>query len=220
MDVSNWPLYWKIHETENRPSTTQMCYEPRVNPEGNVFCMNFCFPSTYQSQQPRLSYTNELVEFTYQREVYYLDLFKNMSWSPEVIDIDDRKIFIKWYGKTCNDSIYKLGDLNPNWYSDLENIILQQVNLGFLKATMYPHSHYYDNHGTMRSIDFYATIEKSNPFLPIDKITGLIGLDTDRFDQAQEGKMFNIETIFKSGLLKYSKWPSDLFGIYNKIYNE
>lgn len=219
MNIKDWNLYYKTHETELRPTTTQMCYEPRVSPQGDIFCMNFCFPCEYQSNQQRLSYTAEHVEFAFEREIKYLEIFKNRPYAPEVIDIVDRKIFIKWYGKTCNDSVYKDNDLNLNWFDDLENIILDQINLGYLKASLYPHSHYYDNDGNMRTIDFYATIEKSYPYLSYNQLLSLIGLDTDRFTKAQENDMLNIETIFKSGLLTYSKWPSSLEKIYNKIYD-
>jgi hypothetical protein len=70
----------------------------------------------------------------------------------------------------------------------------------------------------MRAIDFYATVERTNPYLSKDSITGLLGTDTDRFNQAAEDDMINIETIFKSGLLSYSKWPVNLTETYNKIY--
>ena len=219
MDVSSWQLYYKTHETGRYPTTTQMCYEPRVSPEGNVFCMNFCFPCDYQSKQQRLSYTREHVEFTFRQEIKYLEMFKDRPWAPEIIDITDRKIFIKWYNKTCNDSIYKYDDLKESWYNDLESIILDQVNSGYLKATIYPHSHYYDANGNMRTIDFYATVERKNPYFSYQELLGLIGLDTDRFIKAQENDMLNVETIFKSGLLTYSKWPIGLSGIYNKIYD-
>ncbi len=222
MDLTSWNLYYKTHETESRPTTTQMCYEPRVNPEGNVFCMNFCYPCEYQSLQPRLSYTAEHVEYMFQREVKYLEIFKNKPWAPEVLDIVDNKIFIKWYKNTCNESIYKSFDLeltHPQWFEDLENIILDQVNEGYLKVTLYPHSHFYDSQGVMRTIDFYATVERGNPYISYDRLLGIVGFDTDRFDVAKEGSNMNIETIFKSGLLQYSKWPKNLTSTYNKIYD-
>ncbi len=221
MNISTWNLYYKIHEAEGRPTTTQMCYEPRVNPEGNVFCMNFVYPCEYQSNQPRLSYTQEHVESMFQRELRYLEIFKDKEWAPEVLDIKDHKIFIKWYGGTCNEMVYRDFDLElryPNWYSDVERIILDQVADGYLKSTMYPHSHYYDSNGNMRAIDFYATVEKANPFLSYEEVSSLIGFDTDRFSNAKDGNMLNIETIFKSGLLQYSKWPLNLSNIYSKIY--
>ena len=221
MDISNWNLYYKTHETENRPTTTQMCYEPRVNPENNVFCMNFCYPCDYQTNQPRLSYTQELVDAMFDRELKYLNLFQSKPWAPEILEITDNKIFIKWYGRTCNDIQYKDCNLNklfPNWYDDIKSIIIDQVNMGYLKSSMYPHSHYYDDQGQMRAIDFYTTVERSTPYLTKNQILGLVGTDTNRFNDATENDLINVETIFKSGLLSYSRWPQNLTEIYNTIY--
>lgn len=218
MNIENWDFYYKIHETENRNTTTQMCYEPRVNPEKNVFCMNFCFPSSYQINQPRLDYSKDFVNFMFERELKYLEIFKNKKWAPEILDIDCNKIFIKWYGKTCNDDIYKTNIIDKGWYSHIEAIVLDQVEEGYLKSTVYPHSHYYDDSGQMHAIDFYATVEKNDPFLPYEKLKSLVGTDTDRFEKSKEGDLLNIENIFKSGLLEYSKWPDNLTGIYQKIY--
>jgi len=220
MNINNWLLYYKTHETERRPTTTQMCYEPRINPEGNVFCMNFCFPCEYQSNQPRLSYTKEHVEYMFQRETKYLEIFKNKPYSPEILDITNNKIFIKWYKYTCNDQLYKLKNLNSNWLENLKEIIVDQYNTGYLKATVYPHSHYYDDSGQLKTIDFYATVEKNNTFLKFDEISSVVGLDTDRFKNAQTNNLINIESIFKSGLLTYGNWPKQLTDIYRILYEQ
>jgi hypothetical protein len=218
MDTSNWNLYYKIHETENILTTTQMCYEPKVNPERNIFCMDFCYPSAYQINQLRVTYTKELVDYMFDREVKYLETFKNEIFSPEIIDITDKKIFFKWYGKTCNESIYKYTDLKSSWLQDITSIINKQYDLGYIKATVYPHSHYYDNDGVMHAFDYYATVDRTNPFIEYKIVEGMTGLDTDRFNLAIEENLLNIESIFKSGLLTYSKWPQDLTSIYNLIY--
>ena len=218
MNISDWAVYYKVHETKFIPTTTQRCYEPRINPEGTVFCMNFCYPCSYQSTQPRISYTQEFVDYMFAREVKYLTVFKDKPYAPEILDIADKQIFIKWYGKTCNDSIYKDHNLNGNWYNDIESIILDQVNEGYLKATVYPHSHYYDNNGQMRAIDFYACVEKDNPVLPLDKVAELAGEVNTRFQDATNDGYVNVEDLFKSGLLKYGQWPEHLTRIYNNIY--
>jgi hypothetical protein len=182
--------------------------------------MNFCYPCTYQSDQPRDSYTKQFVDEMFAREMRYLSVFKDFHWAPEILDIENNKIFIKWYKKTCNNRIYEDNDLLTNWKEDLEKIILDQVSAGYLKCSLYPHSHYYDNDGHMRTIDFYATVEKSNPTLNYATISGLIGLspNPERFENAKTGDIFDIESIFKSGLLTYGNWPSNLTDIYNKIY--
>ncbi len=218
MNIEQWDFYYKVHEIEKRNTTTQMCYEPRVNAEKNVFCMNFCFTSPYQVNQPRLSYSQDFVDFMFEREVKYLEIFEGKDWMPEILDIEDKKIFIKWYGATCNDDIYRNNSLDKNWHEHLKRIVLDQVDSGYLKSTVYPHSHYYDNNGQMRTIDFYATVEKNNPWLPYEKLLSLVGTDTDRFEKSREEDLINVEHIFKSTLLQYSKWPVDLTEIYKIIY--
>lgn len=222
MNINGWKLYYKTHPTENYPTTTQMCYEPRVNPEGSVFCMNFSYPNDYQLNQIRISYTRELVDLMFEREVKYLEKMKDFDWAPEVLDISGNKIFIKWYGGTCNDLVYGSRDLEvryPQWKDDVSAVILEQVDNGYLKSSVYPHSHYYDTNGQLRTIDFYTVVEKSNPFLSYEKIQGVIGLDTNRFSNAIVGDMVNVEEIFKSGLLEYSNWPENLTNIYYRIFN-
>ena len=219
MNIDNWNIYYKQHETENRPSTTQMCYEPRINPEGTVFCMNFNFPSEYQSSQPRYSYTRKLVEFAFEREIRYLEIFKDESWAPEIIDITDNKIFIKWYGNTCNDLLYKKNNLPSTWKQDIEKIIYDQFLKGYYKPSVYPHSHFYDDTGTMRAIDFYTCVETTNTFLNYSDIEGLVGTDTSRFADATTDGLVDISLIFKSGLLAYGKWPDNLTGVYKRIFS-
>lgn len=222
MKIDDWQLYYKIHETENYPTTTQMCYEPRVNPEGSVFCMNFSYPNDYQLNQPRISYTKEMVDLMFEREVEYLEKMKEFVWAPEVLDISNNKIFIKWYGGTCNGLVYSSRNLEtkyPRWKSDLTSIILEQVDNGYLKSSVYPHSHYYDDNGNMRTIDFYTTVEKNSTHLEYETIKGIVGLDTDRFIDARKGDKIDIEEIFKSGLLQYGKWPENLKSIYREIYD-
>lgn len=90
--------------------------------------------------------------------------------------------------------------------------------MGYLKATVYPHSHYYDNNGQMKTFDFYATVKKADSFISYELLEGLIGLDTNRFNEATVDKKINVEELFKSGLLSYSKWPVNLTEIYNEIY--
>lgn len=219
MNIDNWLFYYKTHEKELYPTTTQMCYEPRVSLDGTTFCMNFCYPSNYQINQERLSYSQDLVNLMFDREVKYLEIFKDSFWAPEVLDIQDKKIFIKWYGKTCNDLIYKENNLPNTWKEDIERIILDQFNNGYYKASLYPHSHYYDNDGIMRSIDFYTCVSINDPFLSYKDIEGVIGTDTTRFtDATNEGKV-DISKIFKSGLLEYSNWPENLTDIYYRIFN-
>lgn len=218
MNIDGWKLYYKTHPTENKLTTTQMCYEPRVNLDGSVFCMNFSYPNEYQSNQLRMEYTEDFVNFMFKREVEHLEKFSNYKWAPEVLDVVDNKIFIKWYRGTCNDMIYKTKNLPSTWKEDIESVIMEQYSNGILKSSLYPHSHYYDDNGTLRTIDFYTCVEVDNPFLNYNDIKSLIGTDTTRFDDCIKDGIVNISKIFESGLLYYSNWPENLTELHEKIF--
>lgn len=220
MNTKDWLPYYKQAEFEGGPITTQMCYTPLISPNGKLFCMDFTYPSEYQTSQGRISYTEDFVDLVWNREIEYLEKIKYFDWAPEIVALDNHKIFIKWYGGTCNDLVYGSKDLEekyPDWRSQIFSIILDQVKVGILKPTVYPHSHYFDNTGKMHAIDFYACVEKGNTMIPYSSIESMIGSNS-RFDQARKGDMIDVEEIFKSGLKDFSKWPGGLEALYYEIY--
>ena len=81
MNVTNWTEYLK-HDGSDL-NTTNVVYAPLVNPEGTVLCMDFV--------NPRITIEND---FYFERELYYLDKFKDFSWAPEEnpnLTVGDRK---------------------------------------------------------------------------------------------------------------------------------
>lgn len=219
MDTNGWDLYYKTDEVTGELTTTQMCYEPLINKDKSIFCMNFCYPCEYQLRQPRISYTKEFVDFVFKREIEFYKIFKDKPWAPEVIEITDNKIFFKWYNKGCNDIIYKDKkiEMYPNWLDQIENIILDQVSNGVYKATVYPHSHFFDNMGIMKVFDFYASAYINDSLIPYDKLKCLIS-NKQRFDEATEGDFINVATMFRSGLRDWSRWPGGLKKLYERIF--
>jgi hypothetical protein len=222
MNTNNWKPYYKQAEKEGGSITTQMCYTPLVSPDGKTFCMDYNYPSQYQLSQDRLCYREEFVELMWQREVEFVNHVRYYQWAPELVDIADHKIFFKWYGGTVNDVIYGSRDLenrHPTWRRDILRVITQQYNdAGIIKPTVYPHSYYYDGIGNLRTFDFYSCVYKTDVKIPYEDIKDLVS-DNSRFDEALEDDQVNVETIFKSGLLKYSKWPDNLQAVYDAIFS-
>jgi hypothetical protein len=227
MNINEWNPYYKIDPTENRLVRSNMLYTPLVNPEGNVFCMNWDPVHPYQTMHgPRPDFTPELLEFFFEREVTHLKLFNNYTWSPEVIDIDEQNkmIFFKWYGETCNNIVYSDRTLDRecfNWQQQLYSIIDDIVNAGYYKMSLYPHCFYIDSDNQLHTFDFYGCMHQGNPFIEYDKIKGMVGPNsTGRFDEAITDNIVNVEILFKRSLENYIKWPQDaLIKIYNRIYS-
>lgn len=229
MDITNWKPYLKLSE-DGYPCMAQQTYEPLVSPDSKIFCKNYSWPNEYQYMETkdRPLYTSEVVEWFFQNELKYIDLFKDKPYAPEIIDIDynTRKIYLKWYGESCNQVIYR--DMFPTWPSlewrkQIKDIILDQYNEGIYKLTMYPHCHYIDNHGQMRAIDWYGCVPVDAPYIEEKYMQGIIH-ETAQFRLDETGKavnhVLNLETMFKRSLGTYVKWGNDdMSYIYKEIFN-
>ena len=221
METTGWNVYYKTDDKDGTLTTTQMCYEPLVSPDGNIFCMNFCYPCDYQLNQNRIGYSKEFVDLAFNREVEFLTKFIDFEWAPEILKIENNKIFFNWYGNTCNDVVFRRGTLKnyPTWREQLRKIILDQIRLGVYKATVYPHSHYFDDEGRMHAFDFYASADILNPYIDFEDAKCLIS-NKKRFIEASEEGLINVETLFKSGLLEWSQWPGNLSDLHKEIFHD
>ena len=225
MNLINWAPYYKIDPLESRLVRSNMLYTPLINPEGNVFCMNWDSKNEYQLKHGPRENFSELIDFFFNKEVENLAVFKRFQWCPEIIDIDltSRQIFFKWYGETCNNIVYSGRDLNeecPSWKIQLHQIIDDIVNMGYYKPSLYPHCFYLNNRGLLHTFDFYACVSKVNCFVKFDLIKGMIGPNSmGRFDEAMSGDTVNVEILFKRALEHYIKWPDDaLLKIHNRMF--
>ena len=228
MNIENWNLYYKIDPLENRLVRSNMLYTPQINPEGNVFCMNWDPLHPYQTiHGPRPDFTPDLIKFFFDREVTHLKIFeKRYLWAPEVIDIDEQNklIFFKWYGETCNNIVYSDRSLDqecPSWQQQLYSIIDDIFNMGYYKMSLYPHCFYLDRDNRLHTFDFYGCVRRSNPFIEYNKIKGMVGPNSkERFNEAITGDVVNVEILFKRSLENYIKWPhSALNKIYDRLYS-
>jgi hypothetical protein len=224
MNTNNWKPFFKIDEGYRCMS--QQTYEPLVSPDGRTFCKNYDWNNKYQRQsEDRPLYTKDVVNYFFEQELKYLDIFSNKWYAPEVIDVDynNKKIFLKWYKKTCNEVIY--GESywpEKQWLYQIKEIVKDQVRDGIYKLTMYPHCHYIDNENNMRSIDWYGCVPISNPLIEERFMQGIIH-HTAQFRLDETGKsvngMLNLETMFKRSLSTHVMWGQyNMSYIYDEIF--
>lgn len=225
MNIDSWIPYYKIDPKENRLVRSNMLYTPLMNPERNVFCMYWDHENEYQTKHgSREDFNKELIDFFFDREITHLEIFKNKSWAPTLLDIDINKkqIFFKWPGETCNNIIYSgrsLKDYCINWQDQLESIITDIFNEGYFKLSLYPHCHFIEN-GVLKTFDFYGCVDRSYPFIEMDKIKGMVGPNSQqRFDEALSNNVVNLDILFRRALEKYIVWPDDILQLlYKKIF--
>ena len=215
MNVEDWDLFYKIVNPTMKLETTQMVYEPRVRDD--VFCMNFVYPCTYQTQQTKKyheCYTEEFVFWMFERELKYLKKCEGFSWAPEILEIDykNKRIFFRWYGYSCNNIIFgKNLDLKKieEYKKQIRKILEEQINISLYKLTMYPHCHYIDNNGNMRTFDFYSCFDKDNYLMELNKIKALLGDSDYRFLECINENSINLKQMYINTLKKNSGWPTE-----------
>ena len=223
----NWKPYLKLSE-EGYPCMAQQTYEPLVSVDGKTFCKNYAWPNDYQYRETldRPLYTDAVVEWFFQNELKYIELFKDKPYAPEIIDIDytTRKIYLKWYDKSCNQIIYSGKDWPAyQWRKQIKNIMLDQYNESIYKLTMYPHCHYIDDNDNMRAIDWYGCVPVDLPYIEEKYMQGIIH-ETAQFRLEETGEavdsVLNLETMFKRSLGTHVKWgDEDMSYIYKEIFN-
>jgi hypothetical protein len=215
--MDNWTRYYKLDEMGN-PCITQMSYEPLLNPERNVLCMNFDPTNTYQDFMNTVGFIPEIVYELFDREVAYINKFQKYAWAPEVLEVVDNKIFIRWYDNTCNDIINTGGELPSDWKEQLHTILQDQLNESVYKITQYPHC-FYVNNGRLHTIDLHACFSFDDCLVPYSKIKGMIHKTTEhRIAEALDNDLVDMREMFLNSLRTHIKWPDNqLQIIYDKL---
>ena len=206
---------------------SQQTYEPLVSPDGKTYCANYDWQNTYQRiwQPDRVGYTQDVVEYFFDKEVKYVTRFKDKSYSPIIVDIDyaNKHIFYEW-GTSCNALIYNNeGAIPEDWRDQVLNMLLDAYNNGVYKLTMYPHCFYVDANKQMRTIDWYGCVEVSDPYIDAKYMDGIIH-STAQFRLDETGELvngrYNLEKMFKQSLGKHVKWNGqNMDWVYKEIFN-
>ena len=214
IDNTGWEYVYKLSQGER--CATNVLYTPSVSPEGDRMCMHFWLHAEPYMPGSCVPRTEELLEYWFKRELKYMTLFQGRPWCPEIYDVDEkeRKILIEFNKETLNWPMYQEGrcieDVSPTWKEDLFSVIEDVLNLGYYKASLYPHCFFYTNDGQIKMLDYYATLEQDGCVLHKDIVEPIIGEDSEhRFIEVKQGDYFDLGLHFKNSLKNWIKWPGD-----------
>ena len=226
MLIDNWTPFYKYSEDGVGGKMSQQTYEPLISPDGKTFCANYDWKNEYQRkwQPDRVGYTQDVVQYFFNKEIEYVTRFKDKPFSPQVLDIDyvNKRIFYNW-GVTCNELLYgNAGQIPSNWKEQVYNTIIDLYNNGVYKLTMYPHCFYVDN-GQLRTIDWYGCVEVDDPLIETKYMDGIIH-STAQFRLDETGDLingkYNLELMFKGSLGTHVLWGKEnMRWIYKEIFN-
>lgn len=219
MNTTDWKHYYSIDD-QGRPWPTGAIYEPLVSPEGDVLCMRFDPNNSFRNNPV----SEDLANDCFQREVKYLNKFKNYSWCAKLLDIDlrSRSVFIEWNHDCCEKIIMSGRNLNSraeDWKQQLTQIVSDIKENSVYKITMYPCYHFIKE-GKLKAFGFYTTCDYAEQPIDINLYRPILNEDRAKFiDSLWPNGKVDFAVLNKYSLTEYVKWPEDpLPEIYKQVY--
>lgn len=208
MDTSSWDIFYKYKQ--GGKLRANLVYVPRISPDKTVFCMDYNINKSYFFDRPL--YTEEICQFYFNNEIRWLEHFKDKTFAPEIINIDknNRQIFFKWYNTSLNHILENKKNIEE--YQDKVKNIFNELSKTVLKINYYPHTVYTDLNNNIRIHDFYGCVSNSNSFLPIDKLTPILGkMDVWRFGQYNTDGLVDMKKVYDMSLqVNSGEWPFEI----------
>jgi len=209
------------------PQETNLLYVPTTNDEGNIMHCDWHFDLLYFGNRNPIE--EQELEFFFERECKYLTSVQGKPWAPELYNIDkkNRTIDIEWNRESLNHIITDdTRDINvelPDWKEQIYNILSDLDNMGYYKMAIYPHCFFIDKNKQLKAIDYYSIVEKSDPLIPRNMLSGIIGDNSaKRFNDSTKDGMIDF-TIFleitmkdflKNSWIKENPFPE----FYERLY--
>lgn len=221
MNTDHWQPFFKYGE-DGTLCLAQQTYEPLISTDRKVFCANYDWQNKYQRMyEARDLYTEDVCDWFFQNELYYLEKFKDRSYTPNILDIDykNKKIFFEWHGYTFNEMLHNCEPVE--WQEQLKYIMLDLYNSGTYKLTMYPHCHFLDANGIMKTIDWYGCVPIINPLIERKYMDAIVH-ETARFRLEETGSTdthYDLELMYKQSMINHVKWQGQSLGyIHDEIH--
>ena len=99
--------------------------------------------------------------------------------------------------------------------------MLDLYNSGTYKLTMYPHCHFLDANGIMKTIDWYGCVPIINPLIE-KKYMDAIVHETARFRLEETDSTdthYDLELMYKQSMINHVKWQGQSLGyIHDEIH--
>ena len=197
-NVDNWEEVYRLDF--DVPSYTNHVYVPLFDKDSGTLCMDY--------GNIRIDFDNS---FYWERELKYLEQFKDYLWAPVVkhIDTSTRKIFIE-FTESCNNILFTnraLEDHCADWKVQLKQIIKDLESSNFIKLTIQPHS-FYIKDNTLHTFDMYACVDKDQATVPVHILKHVIGQKSqDRWLESTFGDYVDLNVFYDQGVKKHiTEW--------------
>lgn len=183
-------------------------YRSLIDDTNGVFCMDFNPEDT--------KYPEELIDYSYTREMYYLKRLNKYKWCPELLDSADneRKLYFKWYNNTCEETL-------PNNFCEQLLMMCEDLHREQIyKPSFYRKFFYVDRLNIMKAFTWYSASNYDEQPLSVDFFRPI--LNSDRLELveklATDGKL-DVGILIDKAFNNYIEWPNDaLKKVYERVY--
>ena len=153
-----------------------LIYTSLISQDKKVFVQWYFNDAVYHQKQNQVVDPEKMDE-KWQRELKYLQLMRGAypDLVPKVLDIDEkhRKIYLEidgsdfWERSNCTTENYI--NVVSDWQEQMLDIIKAHKSLGLHKYSMHPSSYFIVN-GRLKSINYFFTYHKSEPYISIKDV--------------------------------------------------
>jgi hypothetical protein len=210
MNIKNWQYLYKV-DNFGRKCVTQHTYEPIIDLEQKILCLNFSQTNNYSKKTLK----NKTCEFFFSREHSALEKFQDREWCPKIYDIDykKRKIFIEFSSNFLNPLVCNNSKLSEHFQKKVLEILkdLYKVNKG--KISIHSHCFFLSSKNELKTIDFFSSFDFLDPNVDSDIIDDILSDDSKKQFKKEpffNEKEYNLLEIYKF-LLKNDTWGNRKF---------
>jgi hypothetical protein len=203
-----WNNFYK-HELGTL-AVANMVYEPLINPNKDVFKMNF--NNNQYFVNPNM--TDDFRQNWFSREANYIEKLKNKPYAPEILNIDHRNRIIefKWYDRSLSKLIHT-GEISavPNWQQQIKDILSDLLAANIRKSNLYPHTFYLDDKNKVRIMDLYACAGTEDRYVSKELLCSILfDINHPRFAQSLVGELYDTFMVYEMTIkTNYGNWPGD-----------
>jgi hypothetical protein len=203
-----WNNFYK-HELGTL-AVANMVYEPLINPNKDVFKMNF--NNNQYFVNPNM--TDDFRQNWFSRETNYIEKLKNKPYAPEILNIDHRNRIIefKWYDRSLSKLIHT-DEISavPNWQQQIKDILSDLLAANIRKSNLYPHTFYLDDKNKVRIMDLYACAGTEDRYVSKELLCSILfDINHPRFAQSLVGELYDTFMVYEMTIkTNYGNWPGD-----------
>ena len=192
----DWQFYYNLEGTEQ--VRANLVYTPYVSADNKTFCMSFNRDPGYHPEDS--TWTEADLDDRFMKEVLYHERAEAVVPTLPLLDIDmeERKIFLEWYGDDFYMQGLKAGGYDkvlPDWQEQWINLIKQMWSVNIVKISLHPNSWTVHN-GRLIPFNWFYSYDMYEQAVIRDMLKQISPARQDKMTVALEKMGLNLDTPY------------------------